>query len=112
MGVSLYGTRILVVPTAECCTVPGLYGRGLNILLSFFFVKQEEGVYVLYALSLDGLGIKLTEIGRSDPSAYLAAAAAVVPTAKCCTVPGLYGRGLNILLRFFFVKQEEGVYVL
>ena len=78
MGVSLYGTRILVVPTAECCTVPGLYGRDLNILLSFFFVKQEEGVYVLYALSLDGLSTKLTEIGRSDPSAYLAAAAAVV----------------------------------
>ena len=35
--------------------VPGLYGRDLNILLSFFFVKQEEGVYVLYALSLNGL---------------------------------------------------------
>ena len=102
----------MVVPTAIFCNVPGLYGRDLNILLSFFFVKREEGVYVLYTLSLDGLGIKLTEIGRFDPSAYLAAAAAVVPTAKCCTVPGLYGRGLYILLRFFFVKQEEGVYVL
>ena len=40
-------------------------------MLSFFFVKQDEGVYVFYALSLDGLGIKLTELGRSDPSAYL-----------------------------------------
>ena len=32
-------------------------------------------MYVLYALSLDGFGIKLTEIGQSDPWSYLAAAA-------------------------------------
>jgi hypothetical protein len=100
------------VPTAIFCNVPGLYGRDLNILLSFFFVKQEEGVYVLYALSLDGLGIKMTDIGLSDPSVYLAPAAAVVPTAIFCTVQGLYERVLHILLSFFFGKQEEGVYVL
>ena len=70
----------------------GCTGEICIYLLSFFFGKQEEGVCVLYELSLDGLGIKLTELGRSDPSAYLAAAAAVVPTAIFCTVQGLYER--------------------
>ena len=81
--------------------MPGLYRQVLNILLSFFFVRQEEGVYVLYALSLDGLSIKLTEIGRSDPSAYLAAAAAVVPTAILCSEPELYGGFYIFCLAFF-----------
>ena len=67
---------------------------------------------MLYALSLDSLSIKMTEIGQSDPSAYLAAAAAVVPTAIFCTVHGLYGRVLHIVLSFLFVKRAEGVYVL
>ena len=63
-------------------------------------------MYVLYALSLDGFGIKLTEIGQSDPWSYLAAAAGGVLTANICTVTWLFGPVLNILLSFFFVKQE------
>ena len=62
------------VPTANICTVTWLFGPVLCVKLSFFFVKQEYGVYVLYALSLDCFGIKLTEIGRYDPSSYLTAA--------------------------------------
>ena len=89
-----------------------LFGPVLCIKLSFFFVKQEFGVYVLYALSLDCFGIKLTEIGRSDPASYLAAAVGAVPTANICTVAWLFGKVLHILLRFFFVKQECSVYVL
>ena len=42
-------------------------------------------VTVLYALSLDGFGIKQTDIGQSDPWSYLAAAAKGV----LCTVGGL-----------------------
>ena len=63
-------------------------------------------MYVLYALSLDGLGITITEIGRSDHAAGLASAAAVGPTAIFCNVPGLYDRDLNILLSFFLCKAR------
>jgi hypothetical protein len=78
------------VPTANICTVTWLFGLVLYIVLSFLFVQQEYAVYVLYALSLDCFGIKLTEIGRSDPAPYLVAAVGAVPTANICTVTWLY----------------------
>ena len=65
-------------------------------------------MYVLYALSLDGFGVILTEVGRSYPAAYLPAVAAVgaVPTANICTMTWLFGPVSYTLLSFFFVKQE------
>ena len=63
-------------------------------------------MYVLYALSLDCFGIKLTEIGRSDPASYLATAVGAVPTANIYTVTWLFGPVLYVWLSFFFVKKD------